>query len=114
MPIKSDQNTSIKDYMLGSDNQLNKMKTKTTEHTKSNNKPSITMKTTTMNKEGGASVKAETPKSNKGDKSMIDDPTGNLTQNSTQKRDASTRSPLEGNPGKKQKDNGMPISNNAH
>ena len=108
MAIKPDHNMSIKDYMSGLDKQLNK--TKTTEYTKSNNKQSTSMKITTMNKEGGTSVKTKTPKPNKSDKSITDDPTGNLSQ----KRDASTRSPLEGNPGKKPRDNGKPISNNAH
>ena len=73
MPFKSDQNTSIKDYMLGSDNQLNKTKTKLTEHTKGNHKSTTISKTTTMNKEGSTSSKAKTPKLNKIDKSTIDD-----------------------------------------
>ena len=49
-----------------------------------------------MNKEGGAGIKTKNPKPNKSDKSTINDPTGNLNQ----KRDASTKSPLEGNPEK--------------
>ena len=101
MSHKSEQNTSIKDYLLGSDNQHNKTKTKLTEHT--NNKPATITKTTTMNKEGSASSKVKTPKLNKSDKSMIDEPTGKPSQHPTQKRDASTRSPLDGNPEKRNK-----------
>ena len=98
MPIKPDHNMCIKDYMSGLDKQSNKTKTKMTEHTKSNNKQSTVTKTTTMNKEGGTSVKTKTPKPSKSDKSITDDPTGN----SNQKMDASSRSPLEGNPEKNQ------------
>ena len=113
MSHKSEQNKSIKDYLLGSDNQHNKTKTKSTEHT--NNKSSTISKTTTMNKEGSTSLKAKTPKLNKSDKSTIDDSTGRPSQHSTQKRDASTRSPLDGNPEKKKQiDNRRPTSDETY
>ena len=109
MSHKLEQNTSIKNYLLGSDNQHNKTKTKSTEHT--NNKLATITKTITMNKEGSTSSKAKTPKLNKGDKSMIDEPTGKPSQ----QRDASTRSPLDGNPEKKkQKDNRRSISDETY
>ena len=78
-----EQNTSIKDYLLGSDNQHNKTKTKLTEHT--NNKSATITKTITMNKEGSSSSKAKTPKLNKGDKSMIDESTGKPSQHQLKK-----------------------------
>ena len=68
-----------------------------------------------MNKEGSTSSKAKTPKLNKSDKSMIDESTGKPSKHPTQKRDASTRSPLDGNPEKKkQKDNRRPISDKTY
>ena len=110
MSQKSDQNTSIKDYLLGPDNQHNKTKTKSIENT--NNKPMPVTKSITMNKEGSSSSSSSTSskskayKPSKGDKSLADESTGKSNQQPTQKRDASTRSPLDGNPEKrKQKEN---------
>ena len=115
MSQKSDQNTSIKDYLLGPDNQHNKTKTKLIENT--NNKPTPVTKSITMNKEGSSSSSSSTSskskayKPSKGDKSLADEPTGKSNQQPTQKRDASTRSPLDGNPEKrKQKENRRPTS----
>ena len=96
MPPKPDQNSSIKDYMQGTDKQLGKSKLTETKTSKQTTKPAI------MTKEAGASagVKGKVTKMPK------DEPVSQNEKqaNPNEKRDASTRSPLEGKPGKKQKE----------
>ena len=55
MSHKSEQNTSIKDYLLGPDNQHNKTKMKSTENT--NNKSATITKSVTMNRGGWLKLK---------------------------------------------------------
>ena len=96
MPLKPDHNSSIKDYMQGTDKQLLKSKKLETKTSKQTTKPA------TMPKEAGASagVKGKVAKSPKDDHV----PYNEKQANPNQKRDASTRSPLEGNPDKKQEE----------
>ena len=96
MPLKPNHNTNIKDFMQGTDKQLGKSKITETKANKQ------TTKTAIMSKEADASAGAK----GKMAKSPREDHAPNNEQQATpnQKRDASTRSPLEGNPGKKQKE----------
>lgn len=96
MPSKLEHNTSIKDYMKSTDKQPGKSKI-----TDAKSNKQIT-KSSTMSKEAGANSGSKV----KSVKSPTEDHTPHKEQdtNLNQKRDASTRSPLDGNPGKKQKE----------
>ena len=97
MPLKTDHNVSIKDYMKGPEKQQGKSKTKDVKGSKQTAKP------LTMSKEAGANSGSNVKTS----KPINEDHTPHKEEhtNLNQKRDASKRSPLEGNPGKKQKEN---------
>ena len=92
MPLKTDHNVSIKDYMKGQEKQLGKMKTTDNKCSKQTTKP------LTMSKEAGSTAK--TSKSSNEDHTPHKEENINLNL----KRDASNRSPLEGNPLKKSKE----------
>ena len=87
-----DHNTSIKDFVTIIDKQIGKLKDTDPKGTST--------KETTMPKEIAESIKPKTPKQHKGIHMQHDDKQKNVTP----KRNASTRSPIKGNPGKKQKD----------
>ena len=94
MPIKSDQNTCIKDYIQTAEKQLRKSKSGEIKNSKQSTK------NLSMTKEAGTGVKLKIAKTQKDDKCHQED----RQANSNPKRDASSRSPLEGKPGKKQRE----------
>ena len=114
-----ENNTSIKDFVTILDKQVDKLK-----NTNPPQKPKGALSESTKMKDTNESNKANTPKSMS--KQPLDKKTRDLTENAidkanthhnsnsiesddkhkgvTAKRNASARSPLEGNPGKRQKD----------
>ena len=104
MPLKPDHNLSIKDYMQGTDKQPGQSKITETKISKQTTKPA------NMSKEAGtiAGVKGKVAKLPKDDLASLNENQANPNQ----KRDVSTRSPLEGNPGKKQKEYNVSKTNN--
>ena len=91
MPQKSDQTPSIKDFVTISNKQSGKQKVHDNKSTKQPNKNS------SMTKEVGNGTKSNTQKTPKPDKKEQESTT-------TTKRDASTRSSLDENPGKRQRE----------
>ena len=98
MPRLKDQNTSIKDFVSVMDKQLGKLKNVDPKHTlkesvNNDNKDN-------MIKKANDNPKPKTPKQQKTCTTQCKD----MSKTATHKRNATERSPLEGNPGKKQKE----------
>ena len=100
MPRQKDQNTSIKDFVSVMDKQIGKLKNDDPKHTpkESVNKDNKD----NMVKEANDNSKQKTPKTPKQQRisrTQCED----MSKTVTCKRNATERSPLEGNPGKKTK-----------
>ena len=101
MPRQKDQNTSIKDFVSVMDKQLGKLKNVDPKHTlkESVNKDNKD----NMIKEANDNPKSKTPKTPKQQKTYTTQ-CEDMSKTASHKRNATERSPLEGNPDKKQKE----------
>ena len=103
MPLKPDQNISIKEFLTTSEKNPNKSKGNEQKSRKTNAKNNNMTKEGNSCSKGGS--KLDLLKSTKSTKELNKTPTEKQDNplTTTTKRDAASRSPLEGNPEKKKK-----------